>query len=56
MRQISTGKERYVGVKQKLPVYLVYFTAKADTNGNVRFYEDIYGHDAKLASMYFSRL
>lgn len=56
MRQISTRKEKYVGVKNKLPVYLVYFTAKADANGNVQFYEDIYGHDAKLASRYFSKL
>lgn len=56
MRQVSTGKERYVPVKEKLPVYLVYFTAKADENGNVQFFEDIYGHDSELASMYFSRL
>ncbi|MBC8052428.1 MAG: L,D-transpeptidase family protein [Sphingobacteriaceae bacterium] len=56
MRQISTREERYVSVKEKLPVYLVYFTAKADANGNVQFYEDLYGHDSKLASMYFSRL
>lgn len=56
MRQISTRNEKYVPVKEKLPVYLVYFTAKADANGNVQFFEDIYGHDKELASMYFSRL
>jgi murein L,D-transpeptidase YcbB/YkuD len=56
MRQVSTRKERYVSVKEKLPVYLVYFTAKADANGNVQFYEDIYDHDAELASLYFSKL
>jgi L,D-transpeptidase YcbB len=56
MRQISTRNEKYVPVKEKLPVYLVYFTAKADATGNVQFYEDIYGHDDQLASMYFSRL
>jgi murein L,D-transpeptidase YcbB/YkuD len=56
MRQVSTRKERYVPVKEKLPVYLVYFTAKADANGNVQFYEDIYDHDAELASLYFSKL
>ncbi|MBC7915030.1 MAG: L,D-transpeptidase family protein [Pyrinomonadaceae bacterium] len=55
-RQISTGKERYISVKEKLPVYLVYFTAKADANGHVQFYDDLYGHDTKLASMYFSKL
>ena len=56
MRQISTRKEKYVPVKEKLPVYLLYFTAKADANGNVQFYEDIYSHDSQLASRYFSKL
>ena len=56
MQQISTREEKYVPVKEKLPVYLVYFTAKADANGNVQFFEDIYGHDSQLESMYFSRL
>lgn len=56
LNQISTRKEKYVAVKEKLPVYLVYFTAKADENGTVQFYEDIYGHDAQLASMYIKKL
>ncbi|MGV3508651.1 MAG: L,D-transpeptidase family protein, partial [Sphingobacteriaceae bacterium] len=56
MNQINTRQEKHVKVKEKLPVYLVYFTAKADANGNVQFYEDIYGHDTQLANMYFSRL
>ena len=50
---ISERKEKYVPVKQKLPVYLVYFTAEADAKGNVSFFEDIYGHDKVLASQYF---
>lgn len=50
---IAERKEKYVPVKQKLPVYLVYFTAEADSKGNVRFFEDIYGHDKILASQYF---
>lgn len=56
MRQVSTRKEKHVPVKEKLPVYLVYFTAKADANGNVQFYNDIYGHDKTLAAKYFSKL
>ncbi|MEJ6980444.1 L,D-transpeptidase family protein [Pedobacter sp. P351] len=56
MNQISTRKEKYVPVKEKLPVYLLYFTAKADASGHVQFYEDIYGHDSQLASRYFSKL
>jgi murein L,D-transpeptidase YcbB/YkuD len=56
MSQINTREEKYVPVKRKLPIYLLYFTAAADANGNVQFHEDIYGHDQKLASMYFSKL
>ena len=50
---IAERKEKHVSLKQKLPVYLVYFTAEADGKGNVKFYEDIYGHDKVLASQYF---
>lgn len=54
--QIKTGKEKYVALKEKLPVYLVYFTASADANGQVRFFEDIYQHDKTLKALYFSKL
>ncbi|WP_407428696.1 murein L,D-transpeptidase [Arcticibacter sp.] len=56
MEQIKTGNEKYVPLKAKLPVYLVYFTASADAEGHVRFFDDVYGHDKKLKSMYFSKL
>ncbi|WP_256012551.1 L,D-transpeptidase family protein [Desertivirga xinjiangensis] len=54
--QISTRKEKFVPLKAKLPVYLVYFTVSADENGKASFFEDIYDHDRQLASMYFSKL
>ncbi|PWG80156.1 murein L,D-transpeptidase [Pararcticibacter amylolyticus] len=56
MDQVQTRKEKYVPLKKKMPVYLVYLTASADPNGKVRFYDDVYGHDQKLKSMYFSKL
>lgn len=54
--QVSTREEKYVPLKEKLPVYIVYFTAAADESGRVRFYDDLYEHDKKLKSMYFSKL
>jgi len=33
-----------------VPVYLVYFTAWAEENGDVYFREDIYDHDRELLS------
>jgi L,D-transpeptidase YcbB len=56
MQQVNTRQEKFVPLKEKLPVYLVYFTAAADENGRVKFYDDIYGHDSRLAKMYFSKL
>ncbi len=53
---IAGGKEKYVKLKQVLPVYLVYFTAWADENGNVHFRDDIYGHDKTLEREYFNQV
>ena len=51
---IATRREKYISLKQKLPVYLVYFTAWADASGHPHFREDIYGHDKALAKEYFN--
>ena len=50
---ISRRREKYVTMKEKLPVYLVYFTAWADADGHPHFRDDIYGHDKTLAREYF---
>jgi len=33
-----------------VPVFIIYGTAVAYANDEVHFYDDIYGHDAKLAA------
>ncbi len=50
---IARRRERYITLRQPLPVYLVYFTAWADTAGHAHFRDDIYGHDRTLAKVYF---
>ena len=50
---IATHREKYITLKAKLPVYLVYFTAWADASGRPHFRDDIYGLDKKLAREYF---
>ncbi|HMX05358.1 MAG TPA: L,D-transpeptidase family protein [Chitinophagales bacterium] len=42
------GRENYVKLENKIPVYIIYLTAWVDDNGLVQFRKDIYGHDAKL--------
>lgn len=56
LSQVEKREERYVPLKKKLPVYLVYFTASADDNGRVRFYNDIYDHDKQTEQLYFAKL
>lgn len=56
LKQISSRQELHVPLKAKLPVYLVYFTAWADAEGNAHFREDIYGHDKVLKKRYFTKI
>jgi murein L,D-transpeptidase YcbB/YkuD len=42
-------EEQHVALKEKLPVYVVYFTAWPDGRGGARTFPDVYGYDAKQA-------
>jgi murein L,D-transpeptidase YcbB/YkuD len=48
---MNAGVERFVPVKENLPVYIGYFTAFVDTDGELNFRKDIYARDARLYSM-----
>ena len=43
------GDNVTVNLSKRVPVFIVYGTALAYENNEVHFYDDIYGHDAKLA-------
>ncbi|MBL0340168.1 MAG: L,D-transpeptidase family protein [Bacteroidetes bacterium] len=47
------GKEIYITLNKKVPVYITYFTAWIDGSGKLNFRNDIYGHDLKLAKELF---
>ena len=49
------GKETWYTLKEKIPVYIGYFTAWVDTEGNLRFYEDVYKRDEPLAELLFEK-
>jgi murein L,D-transpeptidase YcbB/YkuD len=40
--------EKTYNLKTKIHVYIGYFTAWVDREGEVHFYDDVYGHDARL--------
>ena len=44
---MRSGSEKWVALKEPLPVYILYMTAWVDPEGAVQFREDIYGHDQK---------
>lgn len=52
---MNAGKEKFVTVKDKVPVFIVYFTAFVDHNGQLNFRDDVYGHDQKLAATLFGK-
>ena len=50
---MNAGKEKFVRVKDPIPVLITYYTAWVDENGQLNFREDIYGHDSELAMKMF---
>lgn len=50
---LNGTKEKTYLLKEKIPVYIAYFTAWSDENGNVAFYEDVYARDERLGQILF---
>lgn len=48
---MHAGKENTYSLKNKIPVYIGYFTAWIDENGEINFYKDVYKRDDKLADL-----
>lgn len=51
---MNSGTEKYVKLKTPVPVFITYYTAWVDDNGQLNFREDIYDHDHKLAAKMFT--
>jgi murein L,D-transpeptidase YcbB/YkuD len=51
---MNSGTEKYVKLKDPIPVFITYYTAWVDDAGQLNFREDIYGHDASLAARMFT--
>jgi murein L,D-transpeptidase YcbB/YkuD len=47
--KLSGGRNNKQNLDKKIPVYVAYFTAWPDENGQVKFYNDMYGRDDALA-------
>lgn len=51
---MNSGKEKFVTLKETIPVFIGYFTAWVNSKGELNFREDVYGHDKKLAEHLFA--
>ena len=51
---MNRGDEKYVKIKDPIPVLINYYTAWVDEEGVLQFRKDIYGHDKKTARKLFS--
>ncbi|MBM6594951.1 L,D-transpeptidase family protein [Microvirga pudoricolor] len=50
LRGLIGKGERYIHLKEPLPVHLTYFTLSVDEDGNTRSFDDIYGLHRKVRS------
>lgn len=50
-KAMHAGNEKYVTMKQTVPVFIAYFTAFIDRNEKLNFRQDIYDRDERLAQM-----
>jgi L,D-transpeptidase YcbB len=50
---MNSGTEKFVKLKEPIPVVVTYYTSWVDETGQLNFREDIYGHDQRLASKMF---
>ena len=53
MEAMNSGNEKFVKIKDPVPVFITYYTAWVDENGSLNFRDDIYSRDAILAQKMF---
>jgi murein L,D-transpeptidase YcbB/YkuD len=45
---LAQGYNNEVTLQREIPVHVTYFTAVADENGHVSYFNDVYGHDTRV--------
>ena len=45
---MNSGTEKWVQLKNKIPVHIGYFTAWVNDSGTINFYDDVYERDDRL--------
>ena len=50
-----SDKEIWYTLKNKIPVYIGYFTAWVDNENDIHFYDDVYAKDECLSTYLFEK-
>jgi murein L,D-transpeptidase YcbB/YkuD len=51
---MNRGEQKFVKLKDPVPVFITYYTAWVDENGMLNFRDDIYQHDQQLTGKMFN--
>jgi hypothetical protein len=47
---IQGSYDQHIALQQKIPVYVQYFTLRVNEDGSTSTFNDLYGHDARMAA------
>ena len=47
---IQGNYDQHIALQQKIPVYVQYFTLRVNEDGSISTFNDLYGHDARMAA------
>jgi hypothetical protein len=47
---VQTSEDNHIALQHQIPVYITYFTLKVNDDGSISKFNDVYGHDARMAA------
>jgi len=50
---MNANQQKFVKLKNTAEVFITYYTAWVDENGQINFRPDVYGHDASMTARLF---
>lgn len=51
--EMENGYDQRVTLREPVPVHITYFTTKVNLDGSISNFQDLYGHDARMAAALF---
>jgi murein L,D-transpeptidase YcbB/YkuD len=54
--EMENGYDQRVTLREPVPVHITYFTTNVNLDGSISKFQDLYGHDARMASALFGNI